>query len=372
MKKNYLCSQICVLFSVIIFFCSCSAQTKTNSPKENISKFETKESKQPRIKKPKDASKYDNIGKGLVDHKGNLWVGVSKNGIYVYDGKLFTHFTEEDGLCSNNIFSLFEDKAGNMWVGTSSGLCRFDGEKFTKIPLGITNGLYVSRFKTTQKNMPEKNAVWSMMQDKTGKIWFGTYGDGIYCYDGKSFSHFLHNDQVINQSNLALNAANSIIEDRNGNIWFATWFEGICRYDGKALTNFTPNGEVWYSSLLEDKNGNIWTGRRSKGAVMYDGKAFQNILQNGVFDSCGVGPMMQDKAGNIWFGSEHGDMTKREILGGVWRYDGKTFKNFTLDDGLSNMATFFVLEDKTGNIWVGTRNMGLCRFDGKTFTQFTE
>ena len=57
---------------------------------------------------------------------------------------------------------------------------------------------------------------------------------------------------------------------------------------------------------------------------------------------------------------------------GVWRYDGKSFSNFTTKDGLINNSVFSVLEDRSGNLWFGTRNGGLSRYDGKTFTSFSE
>ena len=82
--------------------------------------------------------------------------------------------------------------------------------------------------------------------------------------------------------------------------------------------------------------------------------------------------MAEDTKGNIWFCSEADDMTKRETTGGVWRYDGKSFKNYTTEDGLPNDAVFCVAQDKAGNLWFGTRNTGLCRYDGKSFTRFSE
>ena len=70
--------------------------------------------------------------------------------------------------------------------------------------------------------------------------------------------------------------------------------------------------------------------------------------------------MIEAKNGDLWFGCE-GDN------GGVCRYDGKTFTCFATKDGLPNNSVWSVLEDKVGNIWVGTRATGLSRFDGKSF-----
>lgn len=66
---------------------------------------------------------------------------------------------------------------------------------------------------------------------------------------------------------------------------------------------------------------------------------------------------IQDKNGNIWLGS-NGE--------GVFCYDGKYFVQYTMKQGLNSNITYSIVEDKAGIIWVGT-NKGLNRFDGKIF-----
>lgn len=55
---------------------------------------------------------------------------------------------------------------------------------------------------------------------------------------------------------------------------------------------------------------------------------------------------------------------------GLSRYDGQSFTLFK--DGLINPDIWTMLEDKTGNLWVGTRETGLYLFDGKTFITYSE
>jgi ligand-binding sensor domain-containing protein len=208
-----------------------------------------------------------------------------------------------------------------------------------------------------------------MMQDKKGIIWFGTTND-VYCYKGRSFSRFLDNDSIINEGGIQLKWVQSIIEDKNGIIWFGSGpiaMEGVCRYDGKTIINFKPNGDGWIRHILEDAKGMIWFGGRSKGIFRYDGKTFTRFTEKK-----GIGsPMLADKAGNIWFdGGEK--LNSIESDGGIWRYDGKSFTNFTTNDGLGRYSVWSMVEDRAGNIWVGTRNNGLYRYDGKTFTSFSE
>jgi len=71
---------------------------------------------------------------------------------------------------------------------------------------------------------------------------------------------------------------------------------------------------------------------------------------------------LQDKIGNLWFGSN----------GGVSKYDGKSFTNFTIKEGLSNNYVFSILEDKSGNLWFGTDGGGVLKYNGKSFINFTE
>ena len=64
-----------------------------------------------------------------------------------------------------------------------------------------------------------------------------------------------------------------------------------------------------------------------------------------------------DKSGNMWF------TTLKE---GVFKYDGKMFKNFTVKDGLCSNIVNAVVEDKNGIMWFGTAK-GLCSYDGENF-----
>lgn len=331
-----------------MFSTSGNAQVKKKLRKENT----TISSGQSKLIETQFSQQGDNVHCSLQDRKGNLWFATTNNGVYRYDGKFFKNFTVKDGLINNAVSSMLQDKKGNIWFGTFSGLSRFDGKTFRHV---LSTNFF----------------VYSILEDKSGKLWFST-NNGVYWYDGKAFTGFLDNQSVINSNGLKLKRVNRMLEDKHGNIWFTTTAEGVCRYDGKSIINYKPNDEVYFWGLLEDKNGNIWVGGRNKGVWRYDGKTFTNILQNGKFDSYIAYSIIQDKTGNIWFGTEGGDESKRETEGGLWVYNGTSFKNFLKKDGLSHNAVWSVLEDKAGNIWVGTRNTGLCRFDGKTFTSFSE
>ncbi len=337
--------QAVTFLTILIFGTSCIGQVKKDLPKEKVSESRIMAAKQHKVIKTQSLNKGDNVNRSLQDKAGNLWFSTTADGIFKYDGKLFTQFTETNGLNSNTVFCILEDKSGKIWIGTDDGVCLYDDNKFTKIQISLPNDTLSSKYD-----------VWSIMQDKSGKLWFATQ-IGIYVYDGKSFSPFIVNEGV---SDCYFKIEN-ILEDKAGNFWFGGRCNaGVFRYDGKSITNLRPNGDDWAFPVLQDKTGNIWFSNWN-GAYRYDGKSFTSFTKKDGLSSDIVTRIIEDKNGNLWFGGD-----------GLSRFDGKSFTRFTTKDGLINSNVWSILEDNTGNFWIGTRETGLYLYDGKTFRKFSE
>ncbi|PKD43343.1 two-component regulator propeller domain-containing protein [Rhodohalobacter barkolensis] len=75
-----------------------------------------------------------------------------------------------------------------------------------------------------------------------------------------------------------------------------------------------------------------------------------------------VRAVLEDKSGNIWIGSR----------GGVSIFNGESLTHYTENEGLSNNFIRAILEDKNGNIWLGTEGGGVSVFDGESFIHYTE
>lgn len=209
-----------------------------------------------------------------------------------------------------------------------------------------------------------------------------------------------------NQTNVPKDNIGSVIKDIGPNIMVRTIKKGsngtlliagphnsslsfgaVFRYDarrtdgqGKSFTNLTSQlGSHRFWDVLEDRRGNFWftttdsgvyycPARRSDSASLRaGGKSIQHFTTKEGLANNQVLSVYEDKAGIIWFGTG----------GGISRFDGKSFRNFTspnaplfYKDGHWNHDIHTILEDKTGKLWVGTRGDAFV-YDGKKFTTLT-
>jgi PAS domain S-box-containing protein len=125
------------------------------------------------------------------------------------------------------------------------------------------------------------------------------------------------------------------------------------------------------ASDLESQDSGLLTTRLGTEVVAGPGKTimagegirqgvwFSMSVPDGLINSS-VRAILRDSQGVMWFGTS----------GGVSRYDGEQFTNYTTQDGLVHRETWAILEDRSGNLWFGTRG-GISRFDGKVFTNLT-
>ncbi|WP_222538723.1 ligand-binding sensor domain-containing protein [Pedobacter polysacchareus] len=269
----------------------------------------------------------------LEDRKGNFWFASVGSGVYYYDGLSFRNFTTKDGLANDRVTHIYKDKIGNIWFGTEGGASRYDGKSFRnfKMQEGVvsanTDSTHVSFY---QQPLPEghwtHNDVNAIIEDKTGKLWFGTRGYARV-YDGKRLT------KILNKDGKPFENVRSIIKDKNGNIWLGG-NDGLWHYDGKIFTNFTRK---FVGYVYEDKKGNIWTSSKSANDI---------------------NSLLSDNRAN----------TTEWVLS---RYDEKSLssKKPTVTEITNKPMIFGILEAYDRSIWFGGLK-GVYRYDGKTITDF--
>jgi ligand-binding sensor domain-containing protein len=300
----------------------------------------------------------------------------------------FTHFR----VGNRNVKSMLLD-GKNLWVGTSGGVIKYDTRTDEYRLFDARNGLL-------------SNGVFHV--SKLGeRILVGTYGGGMSLYDQATDKWETFNIS----EGLGDAFVYGTLKARNGDVWVATW-SGANRIRGGALKDrskwdlFTventhgglPND--WVYGLAEGKNGEIWLATEGGLARFVDGKwdnwnhakglgaPFEQVKDAIQFNSDpaqvsshhakqkeemglqGVGvaynpnyiiALQVDRDGAVWCGTWGG---------GLARYDGKTWRNFTVADGLPGNHVFMLYQDPAGRLWIGTNN-GLARRDGDKFVVMT-
>lgn len=122
----------------------------------------------------------------------------------------------------------------------------------------------------------------------------------------------------------------------------------------------TAGPEVITRNLIQDGSGDYWLASWH-GFLRYDGETFTNVTLTEDLRRFRGFSVLEDRAGNVWLGS---------LGAGVYRYDGESFTNFTTRDGMGNDTVLAIFEDRDGNVWFGGH--GLTKYDGETFTSFDE
>ena len=272
----------------------------------------------------------------LEDSDGNLWFA-TQNGVLEYSIGDIQQFTRNEGLCNNSIKTIMEDNEGILWLGAENGVVKYDGSTFITF--------------TTEDGLVDNNTM-SILQDRKGDFWFG------------SASGVCRNFEKIKGVPYQLNTAvKAILEDRKGNLWFAT-AEGICFRTEQEFKFFPLEG---ITCLFQDSIDNIWIGTFSAGVFKYDGR--EELTCYSMEDGLGCNHIiwiLESHDGNIWLGLKGGvtqDESGGVLPGGICRYDHSSFENISTKNGLPSDLITVGLEDREGNLWLGTTDRGVIKYD---------
>ena len=297
------------------------------------------------------------------DKEGSLWFGTDL-GLSRYDGRSWRTYTTEDGLASDKIVAIAADKEG-IWVagatdirpGTdvavSPGVSRNDGTNWRTFE--ARDGLI-------------SNAVSTIFVDRQGDAWFGTDA-GVSRYDGVTWQSFTPDD------GLATYFVSGIGQDKRGNMWFATWSAGISRYDGKDWTTFLRDdgpGSNAIKDIAQDGRGDLWFATEANGVTRYDGRSWRNFTTRDGLPGNYIDHVVKDSRGNIWCdtsGPVEGENTVRPT--GVGYYDGRVWRSYTRTDELPGNDISALAVDQAGDVWSGISGKGVVRYDGVNWRLFT-
>jgi len=271
---------------------------------------------------------------------GALAAGTSGDGLWLFFPKQTNtpaqHFDRLNGLPSDWVISLWEDREKNLWCGTGAGLVVIR-----------PNNLEVISPPDKWKSCP----VLSVLPMSDGAMWISTEGAGLYRLHNGGWENFNSAQGIGNPYVWSLAA------DSAGTIWAGTWGGGIYRQKGSAF-DFAPGLENFRSpapalAFLHDE---LWIGTPSGAWRSQNGRLDRSTeLAGEPFGDVRV--ILQDKSGTRWFGTAGNGLVRCQ--------DGK-FTRFTKSAGLSSDFIECLYAADDGALWIGTFGGGLNRFkDGK-------
>ncbi len=297
----------------------------------------------------------------MTDAQGIVWVGTFKEGLNYYHPDLF-QFEQwhreplnSNSLPVNDVNCIYEDNSENIWMGTNgNGLIYYDRKtrKFTSLNGNNTPGFQAG------------NIVLSLHQTKDGKMFIGTYLNGLYIFDGKQYSNY--QAQKIGSEYSVIRNIWAINEDIKGRIWVATLGGGVCLFNPKLKQfetlqlDYPYNIPIVYSTAVDsDKRGYLYIATTT-GLVIYDTNKNKPVKYLTTKDGIGgvyISTVKIDSRGLVWIGS----------AGGVSVYDPvkESILKFNAGFELPETSVRRIEEDKMGGIWISTPlNITHVRVDG--------
>ena len=258
-------------------------------------------------------------------------------------------WTTEDGLPGMTITTVMQDKTGYIWIGTYDGLVRFDGVEFKTF----------SRSSDTRFDFASAR---SLLQSSDETIWIGHNDEGVtsIAKDGTITKYSM-------ETGLPNNKVNALCEDLSHNIWLGT-AGGVCYITPQKEIKF-PQGlaelgqeKILVSALYCDTAGRMWiaTGLENDLFVYVNSKLerYEGIKS---IKNPSVRSVIQDDTGAFWFGMG-GSYVVRIHNGEETVYDvGHNHHGST--------AVNTIIQDKKGNYWFGM-DAGITILHNSTFSYY--
>ncbi len=321
-----------------------------------------------------------------IDPDNVMWMSTSKRGlerITIIQPKatLFAPETNPRNRADTEIRAVALDSHQNLWMANKGGelLCySADGNLKHRFP---------------DRNTPWIGLIYSIMQDSRGDIWLGTKGDGVLRMrerpaGGYDFTRYRHDPS--DGGSLSDNNIYSIAEDRLGKIWIASYGGGINLYEetadgrGRFLNqgNSFPHYPAQQGSkvryLLQAPDGTMLAAT-VEGLIIFDPSSDPSemsfrVVQKIPGDIHSLGNndiihILADSKGRVWLSTFGGGLN---LFTGYDQTGEPRFDIFSAREGLASNIVFAATEDRQGCLWLSTEN-GISKFDpvAATFSNYS-
>ncbi len=279
-------------------------------------------------------------------------------------------------LQGNQVMSFVEDRWGSLWVGhNSAGLSRVRPPEHPSEPLRFEH----IAAQPGRAGALQENYVLTMHRGHRGSIWLGTVSQGLVRMDISErspadlprFTHFTHRPG--DPSSLSSNFVFSILEDRTHRLWVGTVGGGLNLMDPVTghCRHFRPGGPGTLSdenvySIVEDRHGMLWIAGMNGLSRMNPAtgafKVYRPQDLPGFQAYANINQLCLDRDGHLWMATNGGGLNRCTVP--PWTGGGPEFEHFDTRHGLPGDLILGVQQDDLGRLWLSTHK-GLCLFDPK-------
>ncbi|MBN2613750.1 MAG: hypothetical protein JXB00_19490 [Bacteroidales bacterium] len=308
---------------------------------------------------------------------GDVLVLTGNDGVFYYDvntGKGNVYMSKDLRDIESEVIDyrfIYADLHGKFWIAAKRrGLIFFDpvNRKTLYHPMNSTQRLF--------QGDDDKHFLF---EDSNGDFWVGIYGSGIFKFNRAKNSFEQFQQQRDNSNSLSSNNVLTLFEDHSKNLWVGTFQGGLnktalLKYPfnfTQPVKNATSGTLNEVRAVLYDSLDRLWVGTKEGNIFGYDksGKLFftyPDDLQTNGFKQSNVYSMLMDRDGNLWIGTKGLGIT---LIRGFFRSQNPNYEKFEIEvftnnpedpNSLAYNAVYALCQDHYGQIWAGTYNGGLC------------
>jgi len=360
---------------------------------------------------PEDAppQTYNESYDAYLDSEGRVWVS-TYDGIYVYigdEGEFSRYTSQNSGLPSDNVVSIYQSMEGLYWVGTFSGLAVGTRSFFPKVDfaqsqlssnsvnaftetsdgslwVGTDDGLNRLRpgsdtfqwlNESTYPSISSADVMSLFAEDNT--LWVGTFNGGLNKLDIVMNANTIYKYSATNPSSIGADGVTSILRTSDGQLLVGTFQGGLNIYhestdDFLRLTH-SPTDDKSLSdnkviSLFEDSLGLIWVGtERGLNRFHPETNTFERFYSESgnpqSLSSDMVWAFYEDQKQQLWLGTRGGSLNRWDPKD---RLESKVnFHHYSENIALPSSNIYGIKSDNSGDIWL-SHNRGITKFNPET------